>query len=235
MQGVYLADAAKRGKPALVSEMGQFNCYCPVSRLCYRELNDFVEHHFLQESCLEPMILCRASFFAGMMVRADDTSMKPRQMIALTRVTRRAVSTGCTWLAAAGVGFIAWELMMNHDQFASFQGLVYQNGTFRNETERRCIAELATRTTRCPPIAPLHRQLDAASMNCTWHGDTDDAFRGHLQPDHTLLEPMDRPAGTAGHLKYCDIAHATVAFIVPGDASSAKLFFKRGPDCGSWL
>jgi hypothetical protein len=30
----YLADAAKRGKPALVSEMGQFDCYCPVRRLC---------------------------------------------------------------------------------------------------------------------------------------------------------------------------------------------------------
>ena len=88
----YLADGAARGKPALVSEMGQFDCYCPAAR---------------------------------------------------------------GW-QAAGVGFIAWELMLEHDQFSGFQGLVYKNGTFRSEAERRCIADLATRTPRsCPPRPPL--------------------------------------------------------------------------------
>ena len=35
--------------------------------------------------------------------------------------------------------------------------------------------------------------------------------------------------------RYCDIAQATVAFAVPAEASSAELFFKRGPDCGVML
>ncbi len=130
--------------------------------------------------------------------------------------------------------------MMNHDQFASFQGLVFKNGTFRNETERRCIAELATRATRtCPPVPPPPPPAGcSAATNCTWHGDMDEAFFAWApanNPTAHCWNPWTGPAGTAGHLKYCDIAHATATFTVPADASGAYLVFKRGPDCGIML
>ncbi len=43
-----------------------------------------------------------------------------------------------------GVGWILWELILSHDEFGSFQGLVYANGTARSESEVDCIRALAT-------------------------------------------------------------------------------------------
>jgi hypothetical protein len=167
----YLADAKKWGKPALVSEMGQFNCYCPAA-------------HGWQ---------------------------------------------------AAGVGFIAWELVLEHDQFSSFQGLVYKNGTFRNQTERQCIADLASRTIRsCPPRPPPPPPSWCDAANCTFHADDDDTFFSWApahNPTRHCWNPWVGGPGTS-RLKYCDIAHATVSFTLPGGTVAARLIFKKGPDCG---
>lgn len=54
----FLSKGVAAGKPVLVSEMGQFDCYCPAAQ----------------------------------------------------------------GFQSAGVGWIAWELMLEHDQFSSFQG-----------------------------------------------------------------------------------------------------------------
>ena len=176
----YLADAAKRNKPALVSEMGQFDCYCPAAR---------------------------------------------------------------GW-QAAGVGWIAWELMMEHDQFVAFQGMVYKNGTWRNETERKCIAGLAmtphaaaARSTQsCPPRPPPRPAAPPSwcgSSNCTFHSDVDAVFTWNPanNPTAHCWNPWVGGEGTS-HLKFCDVAQATVTFTVPAEATAAKLIFKRGPDCG---
>ena len=62
------------------------------------------------------------------------------------------------------VGWIAWELMLAHDQFSSFQapppplapliraawqGLVYANGTWRDPSELACLQRLATHVPPC--------------------------------------------------------------------------------------
>eukprot|EP00947_MAST-08B_sp_MAST-8B-sp1_P003672 g3672.t1 len=48
-----------------------------------------------------------------------------------------------TGFQAAGVGWIAWELITSHDQFGDFQGLVHANGTNRSQAEAACLARLA--------------------------------------------------------------------------------------------
>lgn len=84
-QGTALASTAanrsaggERDKPALVSEFGQFDCYCPAA-LGFSE---------------------------------------------------------------AGVGWIAWELMLQHDQFSRFQGILFANGTARDPAEADCLRGL---------------------------------------------------------------------------------------------
>lgn len=74
------ATAKRLNKPVLVSEMGQFDCYCPAAK------------GFRQ----------------------------------------------------AGVGWIAWELMMEHDQFFTFQGILFKNGTARSDVEAECLKSLAS-------------------------------------------------------------------------------------------
>ena len=44
---------------------------------------------------------------------------------------------------AAGVGWFAWELINDHDQFGAFQGLLFANGTARSEKEVACVRQLA--------------------------------------------------------------------------------------------
>jgi hypothetical protein len=46
-------------------------------------------------------------------------------------------------IQAAGVGWILWELLLSHDQFGKFQGLLYANGTARSEEEVACLRRLA--------------------------------------------------------------------------------------------
>ena len=123
----YLADAAKRDKPALVSEIGQFDCYCPAAH--------------------------------GWQV--------------------------------AGVGFIMWELMLEHDQFSSFQGLVYKNGTWRSDLERDCLKQLSTKkAAACPPRPPAPPPPPpppppgwCSASNCTLHADGDSIFTWTPQND----------------------------------------------------
>ena len=43
---------------------------------------------------------------------------------------------------AAGVGWFAWELINDHDQFGAFQGLLFANGTARSEKEVACLKRL---------------------------------------------------------------------------------------------
>ena len=48
-----------------------------------------------------------------------------------------------TAIQAAGVGWIAWELILRHDQFGAFQGLVFANGTARSDQEVECLRQLS--------------------------------------------------------------------------------------------
>ena len=45
-------------------------------------------------------------------------------------------------IQAASVGWILWELMLAHDQFGNFQGLLYANGTARSAEEISCLMRL---------------------------------------------------------------------------------------------
>ena len=180
----YFADAQQRNKPVLVSEMGQFDCYCPAAQ----------------------------------------------------------------GFRNAGVGFIMWELMLEHDQFSSFQGLIYANGTFRSEAEAKCLLALGNSNSSgsgnstCPPSPP---PAWCPSNNCTSHRDTDNSFftwtptgnpSGHCwdtwhssEASTTNVHVQDDPPPT---LHYCDSASGSVTFTVPPATTKALLIFKSGPDCG---
>jgi len=60
-------------------------------------------------------------------------------------------------LQDAGVGWIAWELILSHDQFGDFQGLLYANGTARSTAEVACLKALARRRPRAIGAAPSPR------------------------------------------------------------------------------
>ena len=181
-QKIY-ADGEMRNKPVLVSEMGQFDCYCPA---------------------------------------------------------------GQGWQNAK-VGFIMWELMLEHDQFSSFQGLVYKNGTFRSATERDCLKELATTASQpkpcpppsppVPPAPPSPLPLFCQVSNCTFHRDRDLSFFSWTpsnNPTGHCWKPWLGGAGTAGSLHYCDLKGSIAKFTIPPSTKAATLVFKKGPDCGEF-
>lgn len=177
-----MAKDAAVNKPVLVSEMGQFDCYCPAAR----------------------------------------------------------------GFASAGVGWLAWELMLAHDQFSRFQGLLYSNGTARSQKEVECIRQLAAEYPNVipcptpPPKPPGPTPDGCRDSNCVVYRDTDTAFFSYTPPSSTVkpcwhawsADGGDGPAETGGTLHFCNVAGSFVTFTLPSNGSAADLVYKSGPDCG---
>jgi len=172
------AQAAALGKPAIVSEMGQFDCYCPAAR----------------------------------------------------------------GFASVGVGWIAWELMLEHDQFSAFQGMVYKNGTFRSAAERDCLRALATdrQPVECPvppPVPPVYPGPGGCAVdNCTIIEDTNTTFLSYNPPStQKMLSCWTAWRGVGpitGTLHYCNVPGRTITFRPRANTSRVDLVIKSGPDCG---
>lgn len=172
--------ASKYNKSVLVSEFGQFDCYCPTA----------------------------------------------------------------TGFQSAGVGWIGWELMLEHDQFSTFQGLVYKNGTFRDEAEAECLKSLSTvsaDTLSCPssPSRPIYPGPDNCIANgCTIFSNVNTTFLTYHPPSTNVQESCwtswvgSGPTETRGTLHYCNTGGANISFVIPRSAIGVDLVYKSGPDCG---
>ena len=179
--GTYMAAAKALNKNVLVSEMGQFNCYCPSAH----------------------------------------------------------------GLTSAGVGWIAWELMLEHDQFSKFQGMVYKNGTWRSDAERACLKAMASpgyvskcppRPPPAPPQPPAYPGPDGCAgvqKGCVIMPAYNTSYFAYGGGEWTAWNGNARsPSETHGTLHYCNTKGCTSTFTLASAAENVHLIYKAGPDCG---